>query len=214
MVDKTNQKEAEKESEKEFEKELTLDEIKKLPPEERIQKLKELDARRKKEETRLKKEKEEAERALKDSFSELKVQEDQKEEEEEVGRDAEDQQKKKKQDQNDLEDAVNKEKIKIKIEQEREYGSVEYLTSPKMYNNLDRWHQLADSGDLSDEYEDAIKELYEKVTNEYESVKQHLDQTNKGETLYQRNEEMLDKLIATRKMLKDIGYKTNWFRRG
>ncbi|MBT5021859.1 hypothetical protein HOK51_00690 [Candidatus Woesearchaeota archaeon] len=195
-------------------KELTLDEIKKLPLQERVKKLKELQDKRKKEEEKIKKEKEETEKLLDESLGEIsdkKKEEDEKKEVDEselgdlTGEELSG---------DDLEDSIKKHKIKLELEQSQvvDYGSVEYLTSPKLYNALDDWQQKANNGTLSSEYEDTIKELYEQVKTEYEAV---VHQIETGQGLYQKNEEALDKLIATRKILKEIGYKTNWFdRRG
>lgn len=194
----------------------TLEELKKLPPQERVRKLKELEEQRKKELI-------EAEKLLKSSMDELDRQRKQQVQQiEEEQRNTETAEKARKrhaeeessQEESGLEATVKREKPKVSeelLEQQRQYDlSLKQLTSNRMQSNLQRWAAEAERGTLSPEYEEVISGLYQQVKDGYSAMK---DQQSDAARMYESSEEMLDRLIAAREALKTIGYKTNWFRR-
>jgi len=181
-----------------------LEDIKKLPPQERLKKLKELEEQRKKEEV-------EAKRILEDSLDEIQK-EDEKEQtptrhvEELIDEIEED----------SIDAEVRKEeKILIEANTGADYGMIGQIISPKFAEVLDKWAEYADAGKLSEQYQDTIREMYDQVNVMYEAVNSAAKAPEKTGGIYSGNtEELLDQIIQTRKVLRSIGIKTNWFRRG
>jgi hypothetical protein len=185
-----------------------LEKIKKLPPKERVKKLKELEEKRKKEDELRQKDADEAKKLLEASLEAAKTEELIEEAEVPDGN-VDLEQLFEQENQDELEQKVaeerkREEETRAVQELQNQYNSeVDRLTSYDTYNNLQRWVQQSIDGELPEEYEGVVVSMYGEINK--------MQQFMRTTSTYESSSQTLEKLDSAKQMLKKIGYNSNIF---
>jgi hypothetical protein len=187
-----------------------LEEIRKLPPKERLKRLQELEKRRKKrelEEKKLRKQQEEeAKKIIEDSLKEIKLDEMLKEidvpEQEKVDIDKLFEQSK------DIEDEIKEEKINIEVAAGADYGKrIQELLPQNTMQEIQQWYSQDNVPPTRAEF----LEVYEHAREAYETLQQSM-QKSPDQGLYSSpSEELVENVVGSMKLLRSMGYKMKWF---
>jgi len=184
-----------------------MGEIRKLPPKERIQKLKALEAKRKKEEADLKKE---AQQIMEESLKEIKL--DEMLQEIEVNEDNADLDKadvKKLLDQ--IEEIEEEEDKKRRAGGGDDYGRrIQELLPQNTMDEIHNWYQQDNVPPSRDEF----LEVYENARQAYETVQQTMEQRPDQDLYSAPSQELVENVVSSMKTLRALGYKKGWFDTG
>ncbi len=182
-----------------------MDELKKLPPKERLKRLEDL---KKKEEEDRKIQEAEARKIINDSLEEIKLDEMLKEID--VPKDEVDVNKlldKAK----ELEVQVDKENIRIDRSGGSDYGRrIQELLPQNTMQEIQTWYQQDNMPPSQGEF----LEVYETARQAYETVQASMQQSPNTELYSSPSEELVENVVSSMKTLRALGYKKGWFDQG
>jgi hypothetical protein len=179
-----------------------LEEIKKLPPKERLKRLQELEEKRKKQE-------EEAKKIIEESLKEIKLdkmlQEIEVPQQEEVDVDKLFEQS------IDIEEQVKEAKIKLAEEGGADYAArIQELLPPNTLQEIQQWY----ARDNVPPTREAFLEVYEHAREAYDVLQQSMQAAPNQELYSSPSEELVDNVVESMRLLRSMGYKMKWFRQG
>lgn len=171
-----------------------VEELKRLSPKERLERLKKLEEKRNKE-------KEEAEGLIQESIKELQIQEEMEQVEVPAQKKVDVDKLFESEQDESLEETVSKEVPDIDPEElmQRQYNiSISDLTSDETYDNLKKWQQEAQQGGLSEQYKNTVNEVYKEVNAAISAMERAGGQYQTG------SDKTWDRLMAERNVLRKI----------
>ena len=177
-----------------------LEEIRKLPPKERLKRLKQLEEKRKKEE-------EEARKIINESLKEIKLDEMLKEievpeqEKVEIDRIFEQAQ--------DIEEQVKEQKIKLEGAGSDYARRIQELLPQNTLQEIQQWY-AQDNVPPRDEF----LEVYENARQAYETLQRSMQKAPDKELYSTPSEELTENVVSSMRLLRAMGYKMNWFNLG
>jgi hypothetical protein len=177
-----------------------IEEIKKLPPKERLKRLKDLEARRKNEEDEAKKIMEESLKEIKldEMLQEIEVPEQEQVDVEKLFHQVEE----------DIEDQVKTEKIKIEEIQGEDYARrIQELLPSNTMSEIQQWYAHDNVPPTRNEF----LEVYERARQAYEVMQQSMQKAPDQELYSSPSEELVGNVISSMRLLRSMGYKQKWF---
>lgn len=176
-----------------------LERIKKLPPKERIARLKELEECRKKEEV-------EARRIIEDSLKELKIdemlQEIEAPRQEKVDIDRLFGQSE------DIGEQVGEEELKNLQKGGTDYGRrIKELLPPNTLEEIQGWYAQDSSPPSREEF----LEVYENARQAYDVVRNSMQNAPDQELYSSPSDELVESVVSSMHLLRSMGYKMEWF---
>ena len=176
-----------------------LEEIKKLPPKERLAKLKELEGRRKKQE-------EEARKIIEDSLKEIRLDEMVKEirvpDQEKVDIDKLFEQS------GDIEDQVSKEELEKIKKGGTDYGRrIQELLPQNTIQEIQSWY----SQDTAVPTKEEFLEVYENARQAYDVVQKSMQQPPDQGLYSTPSDELVENVVNSMQLLRSLGYRMDWF---
>jgi hypothetical protein len=177
-----------------------IDDIKKLPPQERLKRLKELEDKRKRQE-------EEAKRLVEDSLKEIKLDEMLKEidvpkqKDVDVNRLLEQS--------GNIEEQVKKEKINVTASGGADYGRrISELLPQNTLQEIQQWYSSGNAPPTREEF----LEVYENAREAYEMVGRTMQKAPNEELYSAPSEQLVGEVVSSMRVLRSLGYKNKWFR--
>jgi NAD-dependent DNA ligase len=178
-----------------------LEDIKKLPPKERLKRLKELEEKRKKEQ-------EEAKKIIQDSLKEIKLDEMLKEievpEQEQVKIDKLFEQAR------DIEEQVKEDKIKIEGAGTDYARRIQELLPQNTLQEIQQWYVQDNVPPTRGEF----LEVYENARQAYDTLQKSMQKAPDQELYSSPSEELTENVVSSMRILRSMGYKMNWFSPG
>jgi hypothetical protein len=176
-----------------------IDEIKKLPPKERLKKLKELEEKRKKQE-------EEARKIIEQSLKEIKL--DQMLEEIEVPQQEEVDVNKLFEKSADIEEQISADDIKKIEEGGTDYAKrIQEALPQNTMQEIQQWYAQDNVAPTRDEF----LQVYENAREAYDTLQQSMQNAPDQDLYSTPSEELVDNVVHSMRMLRSMGYKMKWF---
>jgi len=178
-----------------------IEDIKKLPPQERIKKLKELEDKRKKQE-------EESKKVLEQSIKELKLDEMLKEIE--VPKNADVNIDKLFRQVKEV-DEVSAEKLKkARAIEGQEYGKrIEALLPRDKIDEIQHWYTKTSEPSKAE-----FLEVYDDARRAYDLVRQDMQKVPNQEFYSAPSQALVEEVVSSMRLLRSMGYKMNWLNKG
>ena len=179
-----------------------LEEIRKLPPKERLKRLKDLEEKRKKQE-------EEAKKIIEESLKEIKL--DEMMEEIEVPRQEEVDVKKLFEKSKDIEDQLSAEEIRKIGKGGTDYAKrIQEALPQNTMQEIQQWY----AQDNVPPSEKQFLEVYENAREAYEAVQQSMQKAPNQELYSTPSEELVGNVVESMRMLRAMGYAKGWLNHG
>ena len=181
--------------------EIELEEIRRLPPKERLKRLQELEEKRKRQE-------EEAKKIIEDSLKEIKL--DAMLEEIEVPKQEQVEIERLFEQSKDIEEQIDIEDVKKLEKGGTDYARrVQELLPQNTLQEIQQWYAQDNVAPTREEF----LEVYENAREAYDVVQRSMQKAPDQQLYSSPSEELVEEVVSSMHLLRSMGYKMDWFKR-